>query len=313
MSHKKSDYCSEIGIALGSGIARGWAHIGVIKRLVHAGFTPHIIAGSSIGAVVGASYATGHLAEIENFARTLTKSRIFSLLDIAFRGAGLLGGRKLNDELYKYMGGEKIENLQKIFIAVTTELATGHEIWLRKGSLVDALRASYALPGLFSPVHIDGRWLIDGALVNPVPSSVCRAWGARVVIAVNLNRDAFGKSSTSQAVFNENNEAQKNEINLKSSKPHDERPTRQKLLHQIFGSANQTPGMTTVLLAALNIMQDRLARSRLAGDPPDISISPKVGHISLLDFESADEAIALGEEATEKILPQLEEAVKRLC
>ncbi len=300
-----------IGFALGSGVARGWAHIGVIRTLVKAGYAPDVVVGTSIGAVVGAAYVANYLQEMEVFAQSLTGRKIFGLLDLSFRGSGFFTGRKLTNELNKYMSDIKIETLPKKFIAVATELTTGHEIWLQEGSLVDALRASYALPGVFSPVHNDGRWLIDGALVNPVPASVCRAFGARVVIAVNLNADAFGKASTSKVALSEKNFNQPPADNPSADR--NDAQTRRALMRQLFSSnAQSAPGMTTILLAALNIVQDRLARSRLAGDPPDITINPKVGHISLLEFNKAKEAIQLGEAAAKQALPEIEELTKAL-
>lgn len=300
----------KIGLALGSGVARGWAHIGVIRTLVKAGFAPDVVVGTSIGAVVGGAYVANYLEEVEAFAASMTQRKIFNLLDVSFSGSSLFTGRKLAGELYKHMSDIKIEDLHKKFVAVTTELATGHEIWLQQGSLVDALRASYALPGVFTPVSVDGRWLIDGALVNPVPTSVCRAFGAKLVIAVNLNRDAFGNASTSKTLLLQR-QLQDIEKSKKEEKPKSRLFYRNYAKH-LFNSGSHKPGMTTILLAALNIVQDRLARSRLAGDPPDIYIAPDVGHISLLEFNRAKEAIKLGEEAAERTLPEIENMAKVL-
>jgi NTE family protein len=307
----------KIGLALGSGIARGWAHIGVVRALVKAGFAPDVVVGTSIGAVVGGAYVANYLQEIEEFAHSLTARKIFGLLDISFGGSSIFGGRKIANELYKHMADIKIESLHKKFIAVATELTTGHEIWLQHGSLVDALRASYALPGVFAPVHIDGRWLIDGALVNPVPTSVCRAFDSRLVIAVNLNRDAFGKASTSQMTltdedFAETQEAIENIADVNPDNMSKNNLSYRAVIKQLFSSSPRKPGMTTILLSSLNIVQDRLARSRLAGDPADININPKVGHISLLEFNRVQEAIELGEAATEQMLPEIESAAKIL-
>ncbi len=315
MSVKRPQY-PQIGLALGSGVARGWAHIGVLKVLTRAGFVPDIIAGTSIGAVVGGFYAAEMLSDVENFARRTTRSSIFGLTDLSLSGGGLFSGRRLGTLLYEQLGGMKIEELKKLFIPVATELSTGHEIWLRHGSLVDGLRASYAMPGVFAPVHSDGRWLIDGALVNPVPASVCRAFGARLVIAVNLNRDAFGKASTTKPLLMSAQETSlSDDVQDNQDDADNKRITfsnYRTLIRQMFGSSEKIPGITTVLLAALNIVQDRLARSRLAGDPPDVTITPRVGHISLLEFESAAEAIEQGERAAEASLVHIEEAAKLL-
>ena len=311
MSVNRHQY-PQIGLALGSGVARGWAHIGVLKVLTRAGFLPDIIAGTSIGAVVGGFYSAGMLSDIEDFAMRTTRRGIFGLADLSMKRGGLFSGRRLTEQLHENLGGTQIEALPRALCRSQPSWRPGHEIWLRHGSMVDALRASYALPGIFAPVHLDGRWLIDGALVNPVPASVCRAFGARLVIAVNLNRDAFGKSSTSKPILLEAD--QDDELELKSDDQ--ENQTRlgsyKTMLRQMFRSSEKIPGMTTVMLSAFNIVQDRLARSRLAGDPPDITITPRVGHISLLEFESAAEAIRIGELATEERLPFIEEAANRL-
>src|SRR5690606_22483552 len=185
----------KIGLALGAGAARGWAHIGVLRGLLDAGIVPDIVAGTSIGAVVGGCHVAGRLDEVEAFARSLTRRRVFGYLDFNMTGSGLITGQRLRDRLLEHLGDTSIESLDTRFTAVATEIGTGHEIWLSRGRLVDAIRASYALPGIFKPVNVGGRWLFDGALVNPVPVSVCRALGARYVIAVNLNADMVGRGT----------------------------------------------------------------------------------------------------------------------
>ena len=179
----------KIGVALGAGAARGWSHIGVLLELAAHGIHPDVVAGTSIGAVVGGSYAAGKLKEIEHFARSLTKKRVLSMMDVSFSGVSFLGGERLRRELEREFSGRRFEDLDKHFATVATEFGTGHEIWLTKGNVADAIRASYALPGIFEPVKINGRWLFDGALVNPVPVTLCRVLGAEVVIAVNLVSD----------------------------------------------------------------------------------------------------------------------------
>ena len=178
-----------IGLALGSGAARGWSHIGVLQELQARKVPIDVIAGASIGAVVGGCFAGGRLDALEAFALSLTKRRVFSLMDVAFSGAGVLSGGKLRDELARELSGKVIDGLPIKFGAVATEIGSGHEVWLRHGDLVQAIRASYAMPGIFEPVRIDNRWLFDGALVNPVPVTLCRAMGAELVIAVNLVGD----------------------------------------------------------------------------------------------------------------------------
>lgn len=298
----------KLGIAFGSGVARGWAHIGVLKALDRAGIKADIVSGTSIGALVGGCHVTGKLPQLEEFARSLTRRRMLGLIDLRLGGSGLVSDSKLARLLHQHLGDIQIEHLGRTFVGVATELATGHEIWMHNGSLVEAIRASYAMPGVFQPVFHDDTWLIDGALVNPVPVSVCRALGARVVIAVNLNTDMYGRPA--QPVGAENDlieSAQRGKLTeqllLKDRKPEEEMKRR------IFGGGRSGPGMTTVMLGALNIVQDRLARSRLAADPPDIVIAPPVGDIGLLDFEKAGDLIRLGEEAAEKALPVLKQTM----
>jgi len=297
-----------IGIALGGGAARGWAHIGVLKTLIDAGLEPDIVAGTSIGAVAGACYVTGRLRELEEFAGGLTRRRVFGFLDFNFAGSGLITGQRLNSRLESHLQDFSIEKLERKFVAVATELGTGHEVWLNKGNLVNALRASFSLPGIFRPVKVNGRWLIDGALVNPIPVSVCRALGARIVIAVNLNSDAISKGSTihDHEAFAEP-PATPEDTHLPGSNG---RAAIHLLHRQIFGRGQGAPGISSVMMDAINITQDRIARSRLAGDPPDIIIAPKVGSIGLFDFHRANEAMTQGAKATERQIDELKALIR---
>lgn len=298
-----------IGLALGGGAARGWSHIGVLRTLMAAGLEPDIIAGTSIGAVAGACYVTGKLDGLEQFATTLTRRRLFGFLDFNFGGSGLITGQRLSASLERHLKGIAIEDMGRPFVAVATELGTGHEIWLKKGDLVTALKASFALPGIFRPMQINGRWLIDGALVNPIPVSVCRALGARIVIAVNLNSGVFGKGS----VIHDQEVLAEPPLPDETEPPPGNGRAAVHLLHrQIFGRSG-APGMSAVMIDAINITQDRIARSRLAGDPPDITIGPKVGSIGLFDFHRGKEAIKLGAKATEAQLNEIRSAVRALA
>lgn len=298
-----------IGLALGGGAARGWAHIGVLRSLIAAGLEPDIVAGTSIGAVAGACYVTGKLDGLQEFATTLTRRRIFGFLDFNFAGSGLITGQRLSSRLENHLKNVAIEELSPRFVAVATELGTGHEVWLNKGDLVTALKASFALPGIFRPVQINGRWLIDGALVNPIPVSVCRALGARIVIAVNLNCDLFGKGGV---IHDQEALAEPAHVDDQML-PGNGRGAVHLLHRQIFGRSNGAPGMSAVMMDAINITQDRIARSRLAGDPPDITIGPRTGSIGLFDFHRAEEAIALGAKAAESQLDEIRLAVRALA
>ena len=297
---------SRIGLALGGGAARGWAHIGVLRALTQAGIVPDIVAGTSIGAVVGGCFSARRLDELEGFARDLTRRKVFGFLDVNLSGSGLIMGQRLVERLATHLKDDQIENLTNRFVAVATELGTGHEIWLSRGSLVDAMRASYAIPGIFRPVRFDGRWLFDGALVNPVPVSICRALGARYVIAVNLNADVTGRGT----VIADRDATGDFIGEVALAPPAEPAPTngrgaRKLLQRQLFGDGESGPGISTVMIEAFNIVQDRIARSRLAGDPPDVMINPRLAGVGLFDFHRADELIQLGVAAAQRQIPEL--------
>jgi NTE family protein len=300
-----------IGLALGAGAARGWAHIGVVRRLVAAGIEPDVIAGTSIGALVGGTYAAGHLDGLESWAREITKRRVFRLLDFRLGGTGLIGGGRLAELLRQNVGDVTIENLPIRYAAIATELGTGHEIWLTHGSLVDAIRASYALPAIFPPVKVAGRWLMDGAIVNPIPVSAARALGARVVIAVNLNADAFGRGTVIQDHGVEPEVAAESE--LEPQTPEQSRLGKVlRLVRRHSADYDGPRGISSVMVDAFNITQDRIARSRLAGDPPDIMVAPRLGRVGLFQFHHAEDVIRLGEEAVERVLPEIKDAIAAL-
>jgi NTE family protein len=291
----------KIGLALGGGSARGWAHIGVLRALNAAGIYPDIIAGTSIGAVVGGCYVAGELGALEQFARELTRRKVLGFLDINFSGTGLINGQRLCDILDTTLKGVSIEDLSKRFVAVATEIGTGHEIWLSRGKLVDAMRASYALPGIFRPVAINGRWLFDGALVNPIPVSVCRALGARYVIAVSLASDTSGRGTVvpyMEAVPEEQYQPQPEPQSGVIAR--NGRAMKKLLQRQFFGRSDNGPGISRVMMEAFNIVQDRISRSRLAGDPPDIIIQPRLPAFGLFDFHRAEALIECGIAATKR-------------
>jgi NTE family protein len=304
-----------IGLVLGSGAARGFAHIGVIRALQAHGIAPDIIVGTSMGALVGGCYATHQLDTLEAWARSLTMRRIIGYLDVSIGGSGLISGGRLAHQLEESIGAKTIEDLPIRFAAIATEVGTGHEVWLTHGSLALAIRASYALPGIFPPVRLGGRWLVDGALVNPVPVSAARALGARVVIAVNIDADRFGRGATIASHGSEPGD-------IEATAPPAEPRNGFARLRGMFGAerafkrqilaGTARPGFSTVMIESFNIMQDRLTRMRLAGDPPDIHITPRIGHVGWLDFHHAAETIAVGQAATEKALDSIAESIAEL-
>ena len=312
-----------IGIAFGGGAARGWAHIGVLQALEEAGIRPSIVAGTSIGAVVGGCFVANRLDHLRDFALGLTRRKVFGYFDLNLTGSGLINGQKLNDVLRRGLGETRIADPDMPFTAVATEIGNGHEVWLSRGSVVDAVRASYAIPGVFRPVRLDGRWLFDGALVNPIPVTVCRALGAQYVIAINLNADLFGLGTVLADVSASNGADYPAPDELPDPLASQDDTlsfangwgATKLLQRQVFGrrrnSADPAPSISTVMVDAFNIVHDRIARSRLAGDPPDLMISPRLSGIGLFDFHRADELIESGYVAGKRILREIHEDLER--
>ncbi|MGB3425969.1 MAG: patatin-like phospholipase family protein [Castellaniella sp.] len=296
-----------IGLALGSGSARGWSHIGVIRILESAGIAPDIVCGTSIGALVGAAYADGQLEKFEAWVRGLTWQGVVGLLDFTVSG-GLIPGERLFSFLRSHLDDKTIDSLPKAYGAVATELVSGREVWLREGSVIDAVRASAALPGLFTPARREDRLLVDGALVNPVPVSLCRAMGADIVIAVDLNSDLIGRRLEP--------EAPPAEPGASETPPSGALASMLSRLPLGFGggksgtpTAPDMPSIFDVLSMSLNIMQVRITRSRLAGEPADVLIRPRLADFALMDYHRAAGAIDEGERAARRVLPELRDVV----
>ena len=303
-----------IGLVLGSGAARGFAHIGVIHALEAAGIVPDIIVGTSVGALVGGCYAAGKLDPLEEWSLSLTRRRVFGYLDVRIGGSGLISGGRLAARLHQSIGAAVIEDLPVRFAAIATEVGTGHEVWLARGSLALALRASYALPGIFPPICLGNRWLVDGALVNPMPVSVARALGARVVIAVNLNADRFGRGATISGHGADAGDLDRATPLENAGGLFGLRGMfgAERAIKRQFVANRERPGFSTVMIESFNIMQDRLTRMRLAGDPPDVHIHPRIGQVGFLDFHRAAESIAAGRAAAESMLEPIVESVAAL-
>lgn len=310
-----------LGLALGSGSARGLAHIGVIRALQKYDLQPDIICGTSVGAFMGAAAAHGCLDEIATWLSEMSTLDLVRYLDIRLRASsGVADGMRLLEYLRTHFGDPNIEDLGLPFAAVATELQTGREVWLQSGSVWDAARASMALPGMLTPVLKDGRWLVDGGLVNPVPVSVCRALGADVIIAVNLNSDLVSRqfalrqnpvasappeAATAMPVPAES-AAEIETQNLFAKLSVSIRERANPVIQQWMSPSEETPGLFGVVASSINIMQDRITRSRLAGEPADIVLSPRLNDVGMLEFSRAKEVINEGEQCVARVRALIE-------
>ncbi|MCL1037753.1 patatin-like phospholipase RssA [Shewanella corallii] len=302
-----------IGLALGSGAAKGWAHIGVLKGLAKLGIYPDKVAGCSIGALVGAAYANDNLEELESWVRGFSHWDVLGLMDLSWRKGGLIGGERVFNVLESHIGDVRIEDLKLPFTAVATDLYSGQEIWFSEGELRHAVRASCSMPGILSPVQQGDRWLVDGAVVNPVPVSVARAMDVDVVIAVDLSGE---RRRRIQAVPVNLKSEQPTEAELVKADEHSATGFTDLLargrdyltgLTDVFTSKpKQDPGMLAVMSQSMDILEQRHKRARLMGDPPDVCILPKVSDIGIMEFHRAEEAIAAGEQAVLKAQHQIE-------
>jgi NTE family protein len=303
----------KIALVLGSGAARGWAHIGVIRELEDLGIKPDLVVGASVGAVVGGAYASDNLDRFETWIQGLRRVDIIRLLDPKMSGGGFLQGKSLMGAIEQQIGDPVIEDLDIPYACVATELGSGREVWLREGSLLEACRASIALPGMFAPTRTaDGQLLVDGGLVNPVPVSLARALGGEIVIAVNLNGDIIGRHFF---LHDEDHDGDDED----SERPRAEEEDSDELfgswssrlktgigvrldsyISSLRKKESPDPGLFDVMAGSIDIMQDRITRSRMAGEPPDIHITPKLSHIGLMDFDRGEESVAEGREATRR-------------
>lgn len=307
----------KVGLALGSGSARGLAHIGVIDALAAQGVHIDIVCGTSIGALIGAVHATGQLPHFTDWVNKLNNNEILRYLNLRFSaGGGLAEATRLMDFFRDNYGDPDIGELQPHFGCVATNLNTGQELWLRDGKLWEAVRASMALPGLLTPTRSGRHYVVDGGLVNPVPVSLCRAMGADVIIAVNLNGDIVGRHGARKinpdATLEQPAEpaaqpvVEAGEYNLFDRLTTSLRERASPLFTEWFGkNADETPSLANVLAGSINIMQDRITRSRLAGEPADIVLTPQLSHIGLIEFQRAEEAIAEGHACVERMQSQI--------
>ncbi|PPE73516.1 patatin [Solimonas fluminis] len=278
-----------VGVALGSGSARGWAHIGVLQGLEAIGVRPQVVAGTSIGALVGAVYVSGQLDEFAEWVQTLSARDVFNLMDFTLSG-GVVKGERLFGFFEERHKNPEIKSLEQRYVSVATEMKSGREVWITHGPILPAARASCALPGVFPPVKFDGRWMLDGGLVNPVPVSAARALGADVVIAVNLNAQLVGAHLARPP-------PEEPEVETPAKV---ERTLWQRAVTYLSSGDGENPSFFDVVGASVNIMQDRITRSRMAGDPAEITLAPALDDYALMDFHRAGQAIAEGRRLVEE-------------
>ncbi len=290
----------KIGLALGSGSSRGWAHIGVIQALAEQGIRPDIVCGTSIGALVGAAHVADNLDKLEEWVRSLTRLETASFFELNPSFTGFVNTSRLRRFLEQHVARADtlIADLELQYGSVATDLESGREIWFTEGPLLEAVWASISLPGLFPAIRHENRWLVDGGLVNPVPVSVCRALGADVVIAVNLNGDIVGKHLVKTPRQKKKNGVAEAFSNLVKEYAGP--------LFSFSDDEDEPPGLFDAIAGSVNIAQERITRSRLAGDPPEVLLLPKLSHIGLLEFFRAGEAIEEGKKCVQRMLPEIE-------
>jgi NTE family protein len=288
-----------IGLALGSGSSRGWAHIGAIRALEERGVKPHCVCGTSIGALVGAIYASGQLDKLERWVTSLAWSQVVRLMDLTWKG-GLIRGQRLFNLFRSTFDDCELAELEMRFGCVATELSSGREIWIQRGKLLEAVRASIAMPGLFTPAVREGPVLVDGGLVNPVPVSMCRAFGAEIVIAVDLS---WGKLGPYRNMGREIEPASQAPGWLERLRP-------SWLGNGKKSDAPAMPSIFEVFNAALYIVEQRVARSRLAGEPADVLITPLLPDFGTMEYHRAAEAIAEGRTAVERMQPLIDQVMR---
>ena len=264
----------KVGLALSSGAARGLAHIGVLKALREASVPVDMIAGTSMGAMIGACFAReGEITAFEEIALNTGWRELARLLDPSFGslGKGLIRGQRIEALLRSVIGGVEFKDLKIPFVAIATDINTGREVVIRNGSVVEAVRASISIPGIFVPVALEDRCLVDGGLTNPVPTDVLQAMGAKLIVAVNVLVEP-----------------------LKSRRAVD--PSKE-------GGMVEVPNIFNTLIQSIYIMEYEIIKARIV--KADIVISPDVSHIEAFEFHRGEEAILAGYEAARKVLSKL--------
>tara|TARA_R110002153_G_scaffold15822_8_gene56311 strand:+ start:20584 stop:21594 length:1011 start_codon:yes stop_codon:yes gene_type:complete len=328
----------KIGLALGSGAARGWAHIGVIQALEEMGIEIDIVSGCSIGSYVGAAYASGKLPELATWVESLTEWQVYALMGVGFHKGGLVSGLKVFNALQDNFSFETFEELHKPFAAVATDLYSGREVNFVSGSVVQAVKASCAIPGLFPPILFNNRWMVDGGVVNPVPVNMCRMLGADIVIAVNLSADFRPQSIVKSQIDHGNNQKKTSDFFKRSQQQiqqwfkkggeaepepveqdviadeeflgilepaNCEQEKNQNLPNETQLQVPPAPSIINAMTGSLDILSARVTRSRLAGDPPDILVEPQLRDFGMMEFYRASELIEHGRSSVHRIADQI--------
>lgn len=292
-----------LGLALGAGGARGWCHVGVLRVLQSEGMEPDVIAGSSMGALVGAAWAAGKLDALEEWGRALTPLSVLGKLDPRMRQGGLLGGKAVSDLLNEIGLPKRIEDLDKPFIAVTTDMETGRETWLRSGPLLDAVRASVAIPGVLSAHKVGECWMLDGGLINPVPVTAARALGARKIVSVNPNA-RHGKPlwDGSSSVGEVTDAAQHPWAAAMPQAVRDLLPGQ--------AAQDKSPGYLDVISVTADLLTEFVRQVREASDPADIALEADLSEMSVLELYRAAEAIEDGQRFTRDALERLQHLLR---
>ena len=285
-----------VSLVLGSGGARGLAHIGIIRVAEEHGYDIRSISGCSMGALVGGIYAAGKLDEFEDWVRAIDKVDIVSLLDIAWQNSGLVKGDKIINTLIELVGDRKIEDLPVRFTAIAADVQREKEVWISSGKLFDAIRASISLPLFFTPVKYGRGFLIDGGVLNPVPIAPTFDDHTDITVAVNLSGPPVAAGREAK----------------KKRSSGDSDPTIQERLHQWIDELHQSIKSRSedewdaydIAVQAFDAMQGTIARQKLAAYPPDITIEIPRNACGILEFDRADEIIALGRRKAEELLEE---------
>ncbi|MHC4822448.1 MAG: patatin-like phospholipase family protein [Planctomycetota bacterium] len=285
----------EVVLALGGGAARGLAHIGIIRVLEEHGVVVRGVAGTSIGAIVGGLYSADKLDTFETFVRKMDAKGMLRMLDPIIPRSGLLGGGRVMRKLEEFVGETQIEDTGLPFCAIATDLESGIEVVLRDGSLVDAIRASFAIPGVFTPVQVDGYWLVDGGVSTPVPIRAARSlFPGLPVIAVNLNNIDMVFEGEKEAL-----EARRSNADPGADK---EAGRIERLLRRMGSDKDRRPGLLSSISDSLTHMEHRISRFQIAAEDPDLLLEPAVFGVGVFDFHRAAPIIEAGEDCTHQAI-----------